>query len=72
MIEVQVNADFAELQNRTNKLRHHAEAILHTTKVKLEQAAKESGLPVTFILTAGIKFPEVEKEAKQPKSKTPK
>lgn len=71
MAEVQVTADFAELQKRTNTLRHRAESILHKTKEKLEQAAKESGLPVIFTLEAGIKFPETA-PAKQPKKQPPK
>jgi len=57
MLGVEVHVDFAELQNRTNKLRHRAEAITAKTKETLEQAAQESGLPVSFVLTVAMKFP---------------
>lgn len=72
---VEVSMDFVELQNRANRLRHRAEAVIAKTKEKLEQVGRESGLPVGFTLTVKMKFAEPmepKKGSKGEKQGTPK
>ena len=70
--EVDVSVDFAELQNRANKLRHRAEGIIIKAKEQLESAAKESGLPVSFVLSVAMKFPQPAKAGDKNTQKDPK
>lgn len=58
MKEVNVSVNFNELESRVNRLRGKMTTILNTTKQKLEEAASESGLPVSFRVDCKIAFPE--------------
>lgn len=67
MSEVQVSVNFNELETRVNRLRGRMTTILNKTKEKLEEAAEQSGLPVTFNVDCKIAFPEVKPKDKKDK-----
>ncbi len=68
--EIQVSANWFDLEDRVKRLRSKATNVLSKTKELLEQTAKDSGLPVTFSLTCKIIFPEEQnKEDDSKKSK---
>ena len=56
--EVEVGVNWSDLENRVTKLRGEMTKTLKITKEKLEDAAKKSGLPVTFKLNVQIQFDE--------------